>query len=359
MNRLAFLIPGDIGQPSGGYGYARAVIACWRAAGVTVDVVRLGDDYPRPSAATLDATADQLAQLPSDRPVLFDGLAFGALPTSVLAACAAPITVLLHHPLGLETGLAPAEADRMIATERAATAMARHVVVTSPQTARTVEELFDIPPERITVALPGTPARAAAQRSARPPRILSVGSLTPRKGHADLVRALAAMADRDWQCDIAGSFTADPETTRALRRQIATEGLEGRITLHGGLSDDAIQQLYQEASLFALPSYYEGYGMAFAEALSYGLPVVGYHAGAVPDVVPASAGMLAAPGDVAALTVALAALLGDEDKAFTMAEAAHQAGRALPTWQITADIILKVLAPAGQSAPTPHQETEG
>ena len=60
-----------------------------------------------------------------------------------------------------------------------------------------------------------------------------------------------------------------------------------------------------------LPSYYEGYGMAYAEAMAHGLPIIGTDAGAIPETVPAAAGILVPAGDRAALTQALDRLIGD------------------------------------------------
>ncbi len=72
--------------------------------------------------------------------------------------------------------------------------------------------------------------------------------------------------------------------------------------------------------------------MAFAEALAYGLPIIGTRAGAIPDTVPGDAAILVPPGDAAALAAALRHLLDDRTLLARLAQATARHGAALPDW---------------------------
>ena len=173
------------------------------------------------------------------------------------------------------------------------------VVATSTTTAETLTRDYAVPSDRLVVAPPGTDPAAPAARCGNPPHILSLGSVTPRKGHDLLVAALTSLTHLPWRCTIAGSHDRAPETARRLRAQIETAGLANRILLPGEV--ETVENLYADADLFVLASRHEGFGMAYAEALIRGLPVIGTTAGAIPAVVPEAAGALVPPDDGPAL----------------------------------------------------------
>ena len=111
---------------------------------------------------------------------------------------------------------------------------------------------------------------------------------------------------------------------------------------------------YRAADLFALASFYEGYGMVYAEAMANGLPVIATDAGAVPEVVPPEAGALIPPGDRAALAAALRRLIGDDALRTRCADAALAWTRALPDWRRALPChCSRSMALCGASAPPP------
>ena len=115
-----------------------------------------------------------------------------------------------------------------------------------------------------------------------------------------LVEALARIRDLDWHLLCVGSLERDPPTAQMIRRMISAAGLERRITLAGEWPPQSVTHAYRTADAFVLPSFHEGYGMVFAEAMAHGLPLIATTAGAIPETVSLEAALLVPPGDSAA-----------------------------------------------------------
>jgi glycosyltransferase involved in cell wall biosynthesis len=252
---------------------------------------------------------------------------------------------LVHHPLALESGLTATEAVALRDSERAALSFARHVVATSAATARILAADFGVPSGRLTVVEPGTDGvTLPAREGGATVSLLAVGSVVPRKGYDVLVAALARLADLPWRVVIVGDRQRSPETARSLDADIARLGLADRVRFTGAVASECLTQHYAAADLFVLPSRFEGYGMAFAEAIAHGLPVIGTTAGAIPDTVPAVAGVLVPPDDVDALATALRRLIESPQERKRLADGARAAALRFPSWRAQAALFASVLA---------------
>jgi len=345
VRQLALAVPGDLATPTGGYTYDRRIGGGLRALGWTIDILDLGAKFPWADETARAAAQAKLLSIPEGGTLVVDGLALGVLPEAALRLrMSHTLVALVHHPLALETGLTPAQADILRRSEQAALAAAKHVIVTSPATARLLGAEYDVASDKISVVRPGNePAPAAQGSRAGLVHLLSVGALVPRKGFDVLIAALAMLGGLSWRLTIAGDRSRDPETAARIEADIARYGLADRVALLGALPGERLTRLYAEADVFVLASHYEGYGMAYAEAIAHGLPVIGTTAGAIPDTVPKGAGVLVAPNDVSALALALHRLIKDAGERQRMAEAARTAARQLPTWREQAQLFAAVL----------------
>lgn len=335
---LFFVFPGDLATPTGGYRYDRRLIRELRQLGVEVQTIALSSQFPFPDKQALEDARQKLAMVPDGAVVIFDGLAFGTLDElAEVEAQRLRIIALCHHPLALESGLDPAQQQKFQASEQRALYTVRSVLVTSEHTRQILIDQFAMPPQKVVVAQPGTDPAPFAPCIGSPPRLLTVASLTRRKAHDVLIDALAPLAELPWQARFVGGTEFDPDWSDALQQQINRLQLKDRIQLVGAIDD--LEAEFQDADLFVLPSRYEGYGMVFAEALAAGLPVIAARTGAVPAVVPESAGLLVLPDDTAALTDALRTLLTEEDLRRQLQAGARQAAANLPSWGDTASRV--------------------
>ena len=345
VKRVAFAVPGNLDTPTGGYAYDRRIMAELRHLGWEVDYLDIGEGFPAPDDETRTAARSLLSTIPAGRPIILDGLALGVLP-EIAAELAGrhPLVALVHHPLALESGLTAKRAEELRFSERAALAEVQQVVVTSAATAKLVATSYGVPATRITVARPGSDPVPPISRDANcVPNLLSVGSVVPRKGFDVLVSALAMLTELPWRLTIAGDLKRDPREAAKLQRLILQHRVSDRVETPGAVSAMQLALLFSKADLFVLASRFEGYGMAYAEALSFGLPVIGTTAGAIPDTVPREAGLLVPPDDPAALAAALRDVIADGDRRRQLSGAAVAAARALPTWKQSAAIFAAAL----------------
>jgi glycosyltransferase involved in cell wall biosynthesis len=216
---------------------------------------------------------------------------------------------------------------------------ADHVIAVSEATRQDLIELYQTPPEKISVLYHGvtTDFRPVIERDrlsavrqkyhlGQQPFILSVGTIQPRKNYQRLIQAFAALdpaltlvivGSRGWNyADVFGEVT----------RQNVAE----RVHFLGHVADADLPALYSAASLFVYPSLYEGFGLPVLEAMACGTPVVASNQSALPEVV-GEAGLLVDPGDVEAIAAAMSRVLADTTLSRHLAQAG-QVRAACFTW---------------------------
>lgn len=329
---LHFVVPGDLDQPTGGYIYDRRIVGELRKLNVEVSVHALRGTFPMVDDIARRDGERFAEAVPLGATVVVDGLALPALYDHADAlGRRTQLMALVHHPLFLERDLSLPERQRIAEQEAQALSHCAGVLVPSARTRSDVAAL-GIAETMIGVVEPGLETPSSAPRGRHsgnggPLNLLCVGTIIERKGHVDLIEALSLLRDRPWQLDCVGSLDRDPPALASLRAALASTGLAARVQLHGEVSPETLDRLYSRADLFVLTSRHEGYGMALAEAMSYGIPVVSTCAGAIPHTVPEGAGILVPPGDIGAIADALRQLMNDTAKRHAMGRAARAVRR--------------------------------
>ncbi|MDK1476869.1 glycosyltransferase family 4 protein [Streptomyces sp. 549] len=357
-------MPGNVDDPaapSGGNVYDRRVCRELPRLGWRVREHAVDGEWPRPGAGSRAEVARVLRETPDGGVVLLDGLVACGLPEVVVPeASRLRLAVLVHLPLGDETGLAPAVAAELDAAERRTLRSAAATVATSAWAAGRLTEHHGLVPGRVGVAAPGTDAAplapgtttgtatSSATGPASGPRLLCVASVTPRKAQHTLVEALGAVADLPWTCELVGGVDHDPGYVARVEELIAAHGLADRVSLTGPRSGAALEASYAAADLLVLASRAETFGMVATEALARGVPVMATAAGGLPEAVGQAPdggvpGALVPPEDPTALAAALHRWLTDPAERHRAKAAARQRRTALPGWDATARSLAAAL----------------
>lgn len=381
--RVGLVIYGDLETVSGGYLYDRMLVAALRASGDEVEIIslpwrnyarHLADNFlPALHDRLRRGTWDVLLQDELNHPSLF------LLNARLGAPRPWPVVAIVHHLRSSE--MRPAWQNRFYRwVERRYLDSVDGFIFNSVTTQAVVARLVGRVPHGV-VAPPGrdhrftdgrrtlvrddqegrrsllrddddgrrtlvrdSPAGQAPasevsaqviQRAfaAGPLRVLFVGNLIPRKGLHTVLDALAQLPAEACRLTVVGSDRADPRYAALIRDRIARLGLAGRVELIGPLPDDALNQLLAESHVLAVPSSYEGYGIVYAEALGYGLPVIASTAGAAHEIITdGREGYLVAPEDSTAVAAILRGLSSDRAQLAAMARAALERFTMLPTW---------------------------
>ncbi|MFF3689176.1 glycosyltransferase family 4 protein [Streptomyces sp. NPDC002187] len=343
----------DPAAPSGGNIYDRRMCRDLPQVGWQVHEHLVAGEWPQPGATARAELARILRESADGTVVLLDGLVACGVPDVIVPeAERLRLAVLVHLPLGDETGLAPDTAAALDAAERRALRAVAAVVATSDWAADRLVEHHGLEAGRVHVAAPGADiaplAAGTASGTDSAPRLLCVASVTPRKGQLELVESLGAVAGLPWSCTFVGGLAHDPGYVARLRKLIGRYGLDERVHLVGPRTGAGLNASYAAADLLVLASRAETYGMAVTEALARGVPVLATAVGGVPEAVGHAPGggvpgVLVPPADPAALTAALRHWLSEPGERHRSKVAARGRRTALAGWETTSRSLAKAL----------------
>jgi starch synthase len=207
--------------------------------------------------------------------------------------------------------------------------------------ARSLVRDYGVDPARVLVvgAGPNVAPRPCDDGAQREPAILFVGRSFAAKGGPELVEA----------------FRRVRREHPAAQLWIVSQGRTGPLppgaTFHGTLDPDGLAALYARASVFALPTLREAFGLALVEAMSFGLPVVSTRIEAIPEIVSeGETGLLVPPRDPATLAAALSTLLADPARARQLGAAGRARVAERFGWDRAVGRMLEVLRPGRPDA---------
>lgn len=228
------------------------------------------------------------------------------------------------------------------------------VAAISSFTAREVRATTGITPRVIPYGI-AMPAEVQVEPVV-PGRILTVGRLIARKGHAYLIEAMPQLAGvPDAHLIIVGEGHERP----ALQAKIRELQLESRVTLTGHVSDAELNRLYASCQVFVLPAIVDSagdtemLGMVSLEAMRYRKPVVATHVGGIADIVQDEAtGLLVEQRDPAALAAAIRRLLADPTLSRRLGQAGYDYARDHFSWEA---VVQQTLQLYGLSQSTPQR----
>ena len=365
--RVGLLIYGSLDTLSGGYLYDRKLVQHLRDAGDEVEIIsipwrnyaaHLADNFSASLLRHLLALrVDVLVQDELNHPSLFwlNQKLRVRVPSPfgrgrrVRADASYPIVSIVHHLRSSE--LRPAWQNALYHIPEKAYLRSMDGFVFNSQTTRGVVENAIGETRPHVVAYPAgnrlnpqiSDEEIVARAQEETFKIAFLGSVISRKNLHTLLDALA-LVEEDWQLTIIGNLDVEPAYVAKIRQQIARLGLDEKINFAGALNDEPLKAKLRENHVLAMPSSYEGFGIAYLEGMGYGLPAIASTDGAAHEIITSEVdGYLIHPSDVKNLASYLRTLARDRKKLIQMNLAARKRYHAHPTWDESMANIRKFL----------------
>jgi glycosyltransferase involved in cell wall biosynthesis len=341
---ISLIIYGTLDDLSGGYLYDRMVVDYLRSRGARIDILSLPwrnyakhlmDNFSSNLPRILgERIPDLLLQDELNHPSLF------FLNRRLRKTINCPIISIVHHLRSSESR--PAWQNGFYRwVEKRYLETADGFIFNSKTTRLVVNGLLEKECPSI-VAYPGSDhlkpdisEQMIVERCMRPGplKILFTGNVIPRKGLHTLIHALARLPGQSWELTVAGGLSADVRYAERIKRLISREGLEDRIKLMDTVSQENLVGLLKSHHCLAVPSFYEGFGIVYLEAMGFGQPVIASTAGTVPEVIQdGREGFLIPPGDTIALAGYISKFINDRQLLLNMSLAARKRYLEHPTW---------------------------
>ncbi len=357
--KTGLVIYGSLETMSGGYLYDRKLVSYLRSQGDTVEVISIP-----PGGYFAHLSRSLTFRLPAGLDVVIED---ELVHPSVLFANddheGIPIISLVHNLHSSERRPAWQNAlYRQI--EKRHLASVDGFIFNSAITRQSVAAL--VPQSKPYVLAPPGGDRlgslsidAVQRRLARggPLRLLFLANVTPLKGLHVVLDAVASLPAGTCTLDVAGSLDVDRSYAMQMQQQAAH--LPTLVTFHGIIDGQPLVELLAASDVLVVPSFWEGFGIAYLEGMAFGMPAMGTTAGAIPQMIRDGVnGYMIAPGDSAALAQIIASLASDRGLLARLSEGALNHYSSSITWEGSAALVRRFLLKMIAGNRSTHQSAQ-
>ncbi len=153
--------------------------------------------------------------------------------------------------------------------------------------------------------------KVSTSRNKDIPHFIHLGTIQERKNIHTTLEALSKL-NIDFHYDIVGRWESD-QYKHLILSKVKELSLTDKVTFHGRLDEKELHDKLLNSDLFLLVSTMEGYGMAYTDAMKYGLPIIASNCGAIPEVVTNNEnGILCDPNNSTEISNAINKILSDK-----------------------------------------------
>jgi glycosyltransferase involved in cell wall biosynthesis len=341
---VGLVVYGDLNTVSGGYLYDRKLVEHLRSRGDSVEIFSqpprsyVGNVLENVSSSLADSILDSnLDVLLQDE---LNHASLIAINRQLERSSTFPVISIVHHLRSSEY-LSWWHREFVRRIERRYLQSVDGYIFNSVTTRAVVQSVAGrsepsivAPPagDRFTADVSEAEIRERTERN-RPLQVIFLGNVIRRKGLHTLLTALASIPHSHWELSVIGRMDTDESYVQEIRQQIDRAGLRENVTMYGRLPDREIARLLRGGDVLAIPSSYEGFGIAYLEGMCFGLPAIGTTSGAASEIITHEVdGWLIEPDDAGALRQILMRVRDDQELRTLMSLNARKRFVSHPGW---------------------------
>jgi glycosyltransferase involved in cell wall biosynthesis len=349
--RVGLVIYGSIDTPTGGYLYDRMLVRDLESKGHEVEIISqerrdyldcIKDNFSPVVLEELEnIDIDVLVQDELNHISLFH------LNRRLREKVRFPLISIVHH-LSCYASRDPQQREMYRYFEQMYLETIDGFIFNSNATRMSVADVMGYDPIGV-VAHPGkdhidiSRSRKKIKSKNEPFEILYVGNVLPHKGLDVLIEALSRVETDNWRLRVIGK-ALDDEFLERVSTLVSEKRMENRVCFMGFVRDDQLKEFLSKGHILCVPSFFEGYGIVYSEALGYGLPVIASNQGGAREIISEGEdGFLIEPGKIDQLAGCLEILMNDGQLLCRMSDRAIEKFETLPTWQESMGLVVDFL----------------